>query len=463
MHPYKTLFPLVVLVAAAATGQTLMCPNASSASGAPCETFHFHVQLYRPDTRQLVELYGINQFASQGACERARDAQMKRNLAIVDHIRRAKNEPQYEPDRFGSCHCDMTIEKTNPNFLGDLQRATQVRTAADIRLRVRERLLDSGLSSDSELVRAATAAPPSPAALLAGPRIAPMPPPAATAAATNAPSDLKPTKAIDTSKQSVAIVDLSLVDVTVETSTAPARSDAPGPAPVPVPATTEASTAIAPSDAPPPAPAPTPAPTPAPAPVPTPAPTPVEMSTTIVKPDLPVPAPPAVPAPAETNAAQVDEPAVDAADSFISYETQRIQNVLKASAAISDESVKSKIFDACLQRTQLLSNLRALIEGSGVKSRLANAARAAREESDRIALVTKLFGPEIASHWAPQDASDVILPIPPDEDPEKIVRDSSSRYPIEQRKRALYTLLARTQPTEDQQLWLTTVIESFLQ
>jgi hypothetical protein len=453
MHPYKTLVPLVMLVAGVAAGQNLVCPTASSASGAPCETFHYHVQMYRPDTRQLVELYGLNQFASLSACERARDAQMKRNLAIVDHIRRAQNQPQYEPDRFGPCHCDMTIEKSSPNFLGELQRSSQVRVAEDIKLHVRDRLLDSGLASDSELVRSATAPPPAPPALLGGPRIIPIPPAGAAPPSINV-SDLKLTKAVDTSKQSVATVDLQLLDVTTGSVTGRDISS-PSPAPASVasitadaktPSTTSAALAPAPTPAMP------------------------DLPTTVVKPDPPVSVPPPEPVPVppppattEANAPAADEPALDAADSFISYETQRIQNVLKASAAISDDSVKSRIFDTCLQRTQLLSNLRALIEGSGVKSRLANAAREAREESDRIALVTRLFGSEIAAHWAPKDASDVILQVAADEDPEKIVRDTSGRYSGAQRKHALYILLSRTQPTEDQQLWLTTVIESFLQ
>ena len=53
--------------------------------------------------------------------------------------------------------------------------------------------------------------------------------------------------------------------------------------------------------------------------------------------------------------------AQEIAERFITYETQRIQNVLRASAGIAEESVKSKIFEACMQRIQLLSNLRLLI------------------------------------------------------------------------------------------------------
>ena len=117
-----------------------------------------------------------------------------------------------------------------------------------------------------------------------------------------------------------------------------------------------------------------------------------------------------------------------------------------------------------MQRIQLLSNLRSLIQGSGARSRLAAAARNARTEDERLVLVAKLFGAEMGTHWAPKDATDVILPPqPPDSDPEKILRDSTSLFNDQQKKRALYSLLAHSQPTEEQQLWLITVIDSFLQ
>jgi hypothetical protein len=166
----------------------------------------------------------------------------------------------------------------------------------------------------------------------------------------------------------------------------------------------------------------------------------------------------------EPPSAEVIFPAEEAAESFISYETQRIQNVLKASSAITDASVKSRIFEACQERIQLLSNLRTLIEGSGVRSRLATAARGAQSEPDRVAFVSRLFGTAIAKPWAPKDASDVILePLPDVEsDPERVLRDGAGRFNDQQKRRALYALLARYQPTSDQQLWLITVIDSFL-
>lgn len=380
------------LAATAAAQQALVCPPPSSATHG-CEVFHYHVVMYRPETRQFAEVSGLNQFASQSACDRFREAAMQRNLAVVDYFKRLKGQQQYEPDRFGPCHCDMTSEKTSAAYLSDQQRTMQIRTAEDIRLRVREKMLDDGLASDSDLVRSLIP-PPAALPLLGGPKLVPLPQAAPPAAATNSPDDLKPTKAIDTSKPAIMAVDLPLADV---------------PAP----------------DAPPP---------------PETASTPARASTP----------------PADSSG--------DAAEEFISYETQRIQSVLKASAAISDETVKSKIFEACMGRIQLLSNLRTLIEGSGSKSRLASAARSAQTETDRLALVTKLFGDSIAPEWAPKDASDVVLQpnAEVDAEPERVLRDSSGHFNSQQKKRALYVLLARSQPTDEQQLWLVTVVESFL-
>ncbi len=82
-----------------------------------------------------------------------------------------------------------------------------------------------------------------------------------------------------------------------------------------------------------------------------------------------------------------------------------------------------------------------------------------------MALVTKLFGDTIAPEWAPKDATDVVLQpnAETDSEPERVLRDSSGRFNEQQKKRALYVLLARSQPTDQQQLWLVTVVDSFLQ
>ena len=64
-----------------------------------------------------------------------------------------------------------------------------------------------------------------------------------------------------------------------------------------------------------------------------------------------------------------------------------------------------------------------------MRSRLAVAARDALEESDRLALIGRLFGDSITPHWAPKDAADVIFEIDPAvaAEPERALRDTLMR------------------------------------
>jgi hypothetical protein len=419
---------LLMLAALPLAAQTpsLTCPP--PAGGRACETFHYHVQLYRPDTKQRVEFYATPQFATQSACERARDARVEANAKVVEFIR--VKQPQYDVDRYGPCHCDTTNDKSSSYFLTDAQRAAQIRMAEDIRLRVRERLLDMGLLSDNETVRALDIDPPS-TPMLGAPKLVPPPQNIAAPIATS-PDDLKPTKTLDTTKPTVAALDLPLVDIG---AAPPAAEAAAAPLPAVIP--------IAPSTSNPSPPAPATEP-------------PVEEQKVVAE-NAPAPSPNA-PTEEEMLSAQ------DTAERFVSYETQRIQNVLKASAAIADEEVKSKIFETCMQRIQLLSNLRLLIEGSGMRGRLASAARSAETEDARLALMAKLFGDDVKKHWAPKDARDVVFDVESNiaSDPDRVLRDSSGKYTPAQKRHALYLVLARTQPSEEQRLWLSAVVEEFL-
>jgi hypothetical protein len=449
MRSHLALILAASLAASAAFAQqALVCPT--TPAGRPCEAFHFHMQLYRPDTKQFVEVSGVNQFATQAACERARELHATTNGNAVAYLRGLKK--QYEADRVGACHCDMTAEKTAPNFLTEAQRVSHMRQLEEIRLRLRERLLDERLTSDSEIVRALWADPPSTPELSA-PKFAPMPQNAAAPVLT-ATEDLKNTNTIDTTKPVAAAMDLPLVDLAAPTpepppaevsgaETAPA-SDAVAensPADVPVAEAETAPLATAPAAT---------APTPEPAAEEVVVEMPPEVETT------------------ETFESTIPEEdiasAQDAAERFVSYEHKRIYNVLQAASAITDQEVKSKILDACDQRIQLLSNLRLLIESSGMRSRLAAAARDAMSEDDRLALIGRLFGEDIKPHWAPRDASDVIFEIDPAvaAEPERALRDTTGRVTEQQKKRALYLVLTQTQQTEDQLLWLVSVVEGFL-
>jgi hypothetical protein len=438
----RTLFAIVVLVcacAASALAQPLVCPPVAAVAGRPCETFHYHVLMFRPDNRGFIELYGINQFSSQAACDRARDLQFRRNMAVVEFFRTQRRADWWKADTFGPCHCDMTVEAASANMLTESARWAQVQLANDVRQRVRERLLDAGVLSDSELIRG-LAAPMVTAPLIGGPKLVTMPQPAATASTSNSPDDLRITKAVDASASSASSLDLPLADIALPGIALPVSpalpATAPSPAPSPAP----------PADTPQPAPAPQPSTT---APVPAPTPTPASLGP-----------PPAI----ESTVVVADEPELpspeDVADAFIGNESQRIQNVLKVSGSIGDEAVKAQVLDACTQRIQLLSNLRSIIVGSGAKSRLVAAANGAKKESERLDLVSKLFGSDVSPHWAPRDAEDVVFD-PGVTDPERVLRDATASD--QQKRHALYALLATTSPTEQQQLWLTSVIEGLLQ
>jgi hypothetical protein len=198
-----------------------------------------------------------------------------------------------------------------------------------------------------------------------------------------------------------------------------------------------------------------------------PAPAPQPSQAAPVPAPVPAPAPLGPPPAIESTVVVADEPELpspeDVADAFIGYESQRIQNVLKVSGSIGDESVKAQVLDACTQRIQLLSNLRSIIVGSGAKSRLVAAANSAKKESERLALVSKLFGSDVGPHWAPRDAEDVVFD-PGVTDPERVLREVTSQdeKQVQQKRHALYALLATSSPTEQQQLWLISVIEALL-
>lgn len=356
---------LVAAMLAAGTAlaqQALVCPP--NASNQPCERFHYHVAMFRPDTKAVTEIQGTAVFASQAACERARDAESKRNTAMVDYFRR-NGEEKYQADRFGPCHCDATTEAQKP---------VQLRNAEEIRWRVRERLLDAGLLSDNELVRNLWADHPA-MPLLGGARLVPLPQTAPAPVVVSA-EEMRATKAIDMGKPAEPRFDGPLADIAQ-----PAR-------------VVEAGDAAA-----------------------------VEL--------------------------------------FITFEQERIQNVLKSSTAVTDDEAKSRIFDATMQRMSMLSNLKQVIEAAGPRSRIAAAARKAQTEAERLALVSRLFGEHIAPHWAPSDPAQIVVD-PVGADPERILRDTSGQFSDAQKRHALYTFLAQSSPTDEQRLWLTNVVDSLL-
>lgn len=364
MRLSRTPLLLAALFAAgtAYAQQALVCPPVTASE--PCDKFHYHVAMFRPDTKATIEIQGTAVFATAAACERARDAELKRNTAVVDYFRR-KGDAKYEADRFGPCHCDATTEA---------QKVTQLRNAAEVRWRVRERLLDSDLLSDNELVRSIWADHPA-SPLLGGPRLVPLPQTTPSPVVVSA-DEMRAAKPIDSGKQSDTKFNVPLADIAQ-----PAR--------------------------------------------------PVEAG---------------------------DAAAVEL---FITFEQERIQSVLKASATIADAEAQTKIFDATMQRMEVLSNLKQVIEAAGPRSRIAAAARKAQTEADRLTLVNRLFGDHIAPHWAPSDPTQIVIE-PVGADPERVLRDTTGQFSDTQKRHALYAFLGQTTPTNEQRLWLTNVVDSLL-
>lgn len=457
MNRRVVLLLLSVASARLALGQAMTCDSGTSSARA-CDAFHYHVQLYRPDTRAFVEVTAVNRFASQSACDRARQARLQAAMAVADYMKGVKKEQKYEADRIGPCHCDQTTDRSSPNFVTDAQRLTQIRSMEEVRLRQREHLLDSDLKSDSELVRRTDLTTTTSTALIGSPRLSPLPALSNAAPITSA-ADLRLTETVQSTAASTSSFDLPLAPVGVAPAVAEPVSPTVPPLAAPPPAV--ASATEPPPDAPQPV-APQP-PVPAEAQQPAAA---EPMVTTTATPEIVVPFDPA-PAESEAPTTEVEAPAVvdDAAEVFIAYETARIQSVLKASSAMIDDVTRSRVLEASMQRIQLLSNLRSLIEGSGTGSRLARAARSASDEEQRLALVAKLFGSQVASQWAPRNTNEVVVEVEGDvaADPERVLRDGTGKFTDAQRRQALYVLLGRGAATDEQQLWLTTVIDEFLQ
>jgi hypothetical protein len=133
---------------------------------------------------------------------------------------------------------------------------------------------------------------------------------------------------------------------------------------------------------------------------------------------------------------------------------------------VDELSQKDLVIDSCQERVQVLSNLQRLIETAGPSSRLARANLERTVEDDRLRLVGDLFGASVAAHWAPADpaAMDIAIPEAIDGDPLAVLRDTAGKFDRDQRKLALYRLLAGdANLTESQEVWLASLIEKEIQ
>lgn len=401
-----------------AQNMALICPTGSSAAaGGSCRMHHYHVQMWRPDTNGFQEIFGQNSFASPSACEKARELETRENQAAIAALLTADKDAKVVTNRYGPCHCDMTLDRSNPNFLTDDLRDQKRRAAAEILLKLRDRLLSAKVSSGSDLVRALWTSSNDYRSPITESRLTPLPKGATAETPRYSVADLKDTQTSSTSQRSAPAVDLSLVDVPGTLGAGPSETTGSMPS---MPLLSRA----APSAA-----------------------------------GMSVPS-----RPEETTTEEAEAEEDDGTTGrFIAYETARVQEVLRAGGTIEDDAIKAKVFEASMQRLQLLSNLRSVIDSGGSRSRLATLARGTKDPDGRLRFAELVFGGEIRSHWAPLDAKQIILAPRPevDSDPIAVLRDSTGRFSDVQRRYALYMLLARSQElSEAQKTWLAELIDA---
>jgi hypothetical protein len=397
---------VLLLLSTAARAETLTCPDQPS-TPAGC-TFHYHVAAWNPDTDSPDDLYGLSSFPTLDECTTARTADLRLNVSAVNQLLTADANSKVQTSRFGPCHCDMTLTPGNPLYLKDSEAKAQREHRAALLGRMRQALVAAGIRPDSEVVKALNAA--------------------ITSGTAPAERTLEIHWSSERSAASANGPGSPDGSSSPPASTEAQQSDGSTATESPAASTTEPPTAQAGGSE-------RPAGEPAPAATPT---------TT-----RPLPAP---------TAAEVEE----AADSYVNYEVARVQEILKASNAVTDDALKSNIFEAAMQRLQMLSNLRAIATSPGGAA-LQGAMAAAHGQAARLALVKKLFGAAVASHWAPSDARDAIveIPSPVSTDPMTILHDEA--HPDPQRRLALYAFLSKAPNLEaSQELWLAGLIDNFL-
>jgi len=379
----------------------MTCQLGSGADAASCNVFHYHIQMYNPEQKTRVELTGVNEFATLAGCDAALAKEQTENATVVRFMTENDPREKFQPDLFGPCHCDMTHAASSPNKLTPERRVAELRKREEINAQTRELLLDAKADPTSAVVTGLANGPTSFDPAL-WPKIVFPPDPAEMKV------DAEPIPETD-SMETTAAVNLargefgSGLDLELVD--------------VPVPEDVMVSAAIAPtwSDE--------------------------ERGYEQTSP--------------------VGQTGSNPADAFVSFESARVQEILQESGGIDD----ARIFESAMQRLQVLSNLKVIVLAAGTSSTLANAFDVLDTDEQRKALVGRLFGGTIESHWILSEASDVIVEIPSEltVDPVAVLRESTGRYDDEQRKQALYYLLGRTANlTPSQELWIANLMSSFL-
>lgn len=150
MSRLSVLMTMLMLSASAipAGAQILTCSDAGSGE---CHFVHYHVQSYNDATRNFVELYGTNRFATIELCEAERTRRMNIEKQLVSYVLKLAPRARVKESNFGSCHCDMTSDPASRYFLDDASRFERMHLQRSISFQLLEEAFDKGLPTDSPL------------------------------------------------------------------------------------------------------------------------------------------------------------------------------------------------------------------------------------------------------------------------------------------------------------------------
>lgn len=369
---------------AALCGDAAAQLTCSTSGSDQCDTLHYHVSVWDPETKQSVELYGHNTFSTLEACEAAKKAEADLNAASVLHLQRNAPRVKMTPAKFGACHCDMTDQKSHPNFLDDARRTAMKKRERELELAMVELLVDNKATMDQETVRG----------YMSG------------SSALSVSTPYWPREVAF-----VTVTGSKLLD--------------------------EAGTKLQPTTVQ------------------------AVRATGVVGASIELAAVELTPAYFGGGEAAATESSV-ADVAFLSAEMAHMSNLLQRVTENTDENAE-ELLERFNERIQVLTNLGKVAESGGERSRLAEAMRNAATEADRHGLIERLFGPLVARHWAPASPKEMGVPIPPaiNSDPVAVLRDSSGRFSDEERKIALFSLMATNSDlTETEEIWLAGILDS---
>ena len=370
--------------AAPAYGQLLTC---SDAGAGDCHFFHFHVQSYNDRSKNFVELYGTNRFATIEACEAERTRKMDVEQQAVTYVLKLAPRARVKASNFGPCHCDMTSTPSSRFHLDDESRFRQMHLQRDIALQLLEEAYDKGMPTDSPVALGLSTGPTSWVAS-AWPTVADVPP--------DSPDRFLSTEPPQPRKTEISAVQTSQLDTSRYTL--------------------------------------------------------VEIAF-----DSEVPL--------ETVTIDDDSSEADPAAGFVNEEIAAVQSHLSAVLGMEEGSRKERLLELIQQRVQLLSNLSRLVQTAGPSSALGSGIAAAHDQEMRRGIVGSIFGPTVEQHWSPEDPQEMLIELPDSivTDPVAVLRDPGNRFSRQERQLALYVFLMRTGGlTENQEIWLSGIIESWL-